>query len=313
MLYIVNDLHGAKPLIQATVNGINRLNSDDILIINGDGAGARGPIMNHLVKIFYEVRRGETDESKLLDAIEGIIGERPEIPRTWIYDTVHAGLFRKLMADRYEKFSECLKKELLEVLEETLTPLSEAAQTRGIRVVYLPGNGEITPEDFSTDDFTTEVAIAPERRFYQRIAKEGYFNRFGIEFVPYATKLGNSTVLISTNLLDLNTEAAIETLKQQGISVDDVFTTVIVHYPPAISPIGGAFSFWTPNKTDIRRSDALRSILSAIQLDEDAQLYFGHIHLGATDARMALYPATMGFTAASYQCTWVKPGTVLKI
>ena len=312
MYYVVNDLHGANSLIDKTVDSINRLNPDDILIINGDGAGARGPRMNNLVKIFYEVRRGETDKLELFKAVQGIVGEEPEIPDDWIYDTVHAGIFRKLMADKYQKFADCLKTELLEVLEETLEPLSEAAQKQGVKLIYLPGNGEITPEDFSTEDFTIEVAVTPEERFYQRLAHNGYFEQYGIEYVPYAAKLEDGTVLLSTNLLDLDEETAVEILDLQGV-LNDIPSKIVVHYPPTIAPIGGAFSFWTPNKMDVKRSDALRRILNVIQPSPDTQIYFGHIHLGATDSRMALYPTTMGFKVVNYHCTWVKPGTVLKI
>ncbi|MBQ3474392.1 hypothetical protein IJH24_03140 [Candidatus Saccharibacteria bacterium] len=312
MFYVINDLHGAKKLIEKAVEGIKHLDLGDVLIINGDGAGARGPIMNNLVKIFYEVRRGETEERKLLEAIEKIIDEEPVIPKEWIYDAVHAGLFRKLMADKYEKFARCLRKELYEVLEETLEPLSDAARERGVQILYLPGNGEITPEDFSTEDYTTEIAVPPEKRFYQCIAKDGYFERFGIEYVPYATKLSNGSALISTNMLDLDERQAVETLCRQGL-LDGTLKEVIVHYPPAIAPIGGAFSFWVPNKMDIKRSDALKNILDILPLEEAAQIYFGHIHLGANDQRMDLYPSSMSFIVTGYQCTWVKPGTVLKI
>lgn len=312
MYYIVNDLHGSKTLIDGLVKEINRFTPDDTLIINGDGAGARGPRMNNLVKIFYEVRRGETDEAELFSAVQEIIGEKPEIEKAWIYDTVHAGLFRKLLADRYEKFADCLRQELLDVLDETLRPISEAAKAHQVRVLYLPGNGEITPDDFSTADISTEIATDPENRFYQKIASGGYFKNFGIEYVPYATELENGAILLSTNLLDLDETAALKILEKKGL-LRAKFSKVIVHYPPAISPIGGAFSFWTPNKMDIKRSDALHNLLGHLDLTGNAQIYFGHIHLGSNDARMAPYPSTMGFRVKEYQCTWVKPGTVLRI
>lgn len=312
MYYVVNDLHGSKKLIEATVEKINQLNPSDVLIINGDGAGARGPRMNNLVKIFYEVRRGEIAEEKLMDAIEEIIGEKPEIDRSWIYETVHAGLFRKLLADRYRKFGVCLRQELLEVLGETLKPISEAAKAHQVRVLYLPGNGEITTEDFSTEDITTEVSVAPEHRFYQKIARQGYFERYGIEYMPYVNKL-SGTIAISTNLLDLPYEEAHAILENTTGLLLGKSSRIIVHYPPAISPVGGAFNFWTPNKMDLKRTAALSDTLKDLPLTDDAKIYFGHIHLGSNDPRMDLYPSTMGFEIAGYQCIWVKPGTVLKI
>ena len=94
--YIVNDLHGNYDLIQQTVDAIMNMAKGDMLIINGDGAGARGPRMNRIVKIFYEVRRGETDISELLSALSGIIGEIPDIPKKVIK-------MKKINGERYCK------------------------------------------------------------------------------------------------------------------------------------------------------------------------------------------------------------------
>ncbi len=311
MIYIVNDLHGNKALTDETVKAIRRMRHDDILIVNGDGAGARGPIMNNLIKIFYEVRRGETDEATLIDAVGAIIGEQPEFPREWIYDTVHGGLFRALLAKRYKAFADCLERELVDVLEETLEPLSEAAMGQGVKFVYLPGNGEITPNDFSTEVYTKEMSVEPEKRFYQRLHNEGFFREYGIDYIPYIAKL-DECLLVSANALDLSTEE-LSRLLEQHISEDDVFKTVIAHYPLEIEPVRGAFSFWTPNQTDVKRSDTLKAILGEVKLDEAAKFYFGHIHLGANDDRMAVYPAAMGFEMSGYQCIWVKPGTVVRV
>ena len=169
--------------------------------------------------MYYIVNDLHGSKTLIDGLVKEIIGEKPEIEKAWIYDTVHAGLFRKLLADRYEKFADCLRQELLDVLDETLRPISEAAKAHQVRVLYLP----------------------------------------------------------------------------------------------AISPIDGAFSFWTPNKMDVKRSDALHNLLVHLDLAGNAQIYFGHIHLGSNDARMAPYPSTMGFRVKEYQCAWVKPGTVLRI
>jgi hypothetical protein len=51
-----------------------------------------------------------------------------------------------------------------------------------------------------------------------------------------------------------------------------------------------------------------------LDIDEDIDIYFGHIHLGAYDERMNRYPAIMTFqTEERKKCNWVKPGSVLKI
>ena len=311
MVFIVNDLHGDKTLTNETIKAISRMRQNDILIIKGDGAGARGPVMNNLIKVFYEVRRGETDEAMLFDAVGAIIGEKPEFPKEWVYDTVHGGLFRALLAERYKAFAECLEIELKNALKETLEPLSEAVSKRGVKLVYLPGNGEITPNDFSTEVYTKEIAVEPEKRFYQKLHREGFFEKYGIEYVPYVTEIGGR-ILISANALDLSIEEVSELLRQH-VSEDDAFKTVIAHYPPEIEPVRGAFGFWTPNQTDIKRSGTLSSIVGRIKLDQNAKFYFGHIHLGVNDDRMMSYPAAMGFEAVGHECIWVKPGTVIRI
>ncbi len=314
MLYVVNDIHGAKKLLEHTLQSMSKMNAGDVLVINGDGAGARGPIMNQIVKIFYEVRRGETAMSALYDEIENVIHERPEIPKEWIYDSVHAGVFRKLMALRYPLFDACMKKEAKEVLEETLLPLSKVAKEKdSIQIVYLPGNGEIVPDDFVVYDITVEKTVTPDKRFYQQLDDDGYFLEFGVHYVKYVRVLPNGVLLLSTHLLDLPEESIDLLLKGQG-AFDKKFSKVLVHYPPAIAPVGGAFDFWTPNKTDISRTEAVGKILAKLQLTDDAMVYFGHIHLGANDARMDRYPSSMTFLTSGFSgCVWVKPGTVMKL
>ena len=313
MFYVVNDLHGAKKLIDATLNSMTRLAQGDVLIVNGDGAGARGPVMNQIVKVFYEVRRGETSPVVLFEEVERVIHEWPDIPQEWIYNSVHAGVFRKLMANRYPLFDACMKQEARDVLEETLRPLSEMAGKCGIKLVYLPGNGEIVPDDFVVDDITTEIAISPGERFYQKLDDEGYFDDFGVEYVRYVKVLPNGVLLLSTHLLDLPADEIQAMLNAFGV-YGIAFSKVIVHYPPAIAPVGGAFDFWTPNKSDIQRTDALGKILAKLQLSDDAMVYFGHIHLGANDARMDRYPSSMSFYTDGFSgCTWVKPGVVKRL
>ena len=310
MFFVVNDLHGAPKLIDQTVKAIEAMTTGDTLIINGDGAGARGPIMNNVVKIFYEVRRGETDLSVLLDAIEDIIGEKPEIPQEWIYDSVHAGVFRKLVANRYRAFELCMREEMKNVLEETLQPLTEAAEKRGVLLVYLPGNGEIVPDDLDVSDITTEKTVDPDERFYQRLHCDGYFKERGVEYIGYASLSPSGRLVLSTHLLDLPEGRIDDFLKSfYGCGL---ITSVFVHYPPAVAPIGKAFEFWTPNKSDIQRTESLRKIIRKLKLPLNAKIFFGHIHLGANDPRMDRYPASMTFrTTEGYECVWVKPGCVM--
>lgn len=313
MIYVVNDMHGSKKLVDKVIKQMHHLNSNDTLIINGDGAGARGPIMNNLVRIFYEVRREESPKQELLSAVKDIIGDEPNIPDAWIYDTVHAGLFRKLLAEKYEVFNHVMEKEIYEALEVTIRPLSEVAKLRGIRVVYLPGNGEIAPTDFSTKDITREISVIPEHRLFNRIAKDGYFKQFDIEYVYYA-KLIDDTLLLSTHLLDLGLGAVLEKMAEAGAlnnlsTISDVVYRVIAHYPIELDAPKEYFDFWTPSKTDIERTETLRNLIDLLSLWR-SKFYFGHIHRGSDDPRMEQYPVTKTFDPNSI---WVKPGEIIRI
>ena len=312
MVYIANDLHGVDALISNVVAEISKMNEGDILIINGDGAGARGPIMNNVVRLYYEVRRGEINKEALFDAVKDIIGEEPDIPQDWIYYSAHAGIFRKLLSDKYPKFAQCMREELNSVIEETLSQLSEAASKQGVKVIYSPGNGEIVPDDFIIDDIAVEKTVTPDERYYAKLARSGFFEKYDIEYVPYAKALSNDSLVIGANLLDLSYADAIAKLVELGIALP--VTNVIVHYPPTIAPIGRSFSFWSPNRSDIERIGALEKILQAV-LDDDknANIFFGHIHLGAKDERMNSLPSSMGFSLPNYRATWVKPGSVIII
>ena len=314
MIYVVNDLHGAPNLLMETMYSISDMKAGDSLIINGDGAGARGPIMNNVVKIFYEVRRGESDVSRLKQEIASIVGEYPEIPDEWIFNSVHAGMFRKLVATRYPEFWHCMNNELNQVIEDTLTQISAAATARSVKVYYAPGNGETVPGDLLTNDITVEHAVAPQYRFYQRLARDGFFKKYNIEYVEYATVLPGGVLVLSSNLLDLPRVDAMQILRDQHILEKEHYK-VIVHYPPTISPIGKAFTFWNPNRSDSQRIEALGEILSKLRMPlQVKRLYFGHIHLGANDQRMEAYPSTMGFMfPGGWIATWVKPGTVLPV
>lgn len=310
-MYVANDLHGHKALVGKVVHAIeSTLEVGDTLIINGDGAGARGPIMNNLVKIFYEVRRGEADFDELVKALTEIIGQKPELAKDSVFSAVHAGVFRAFMAEQYPAFKECVEQELLMVIEDTLRPISLAAKQKGVRVIYVPGNGEIVPSDFDTSDIAVERTLPPEERFYQRIAREGFFAQFGIEYVPYALRLSPKVLLLSTNLLDLPADEALSLVGESGAETAD---TVVVHYPPTATA-GRWFHFWNPNRVDIARIDALKALLNGLSI-HNAIIYFGHIHLPASDARMDQLPPAIGFgyDGDENNGLWVKPGEVIKI
>ncbi len=314
-MYVVNDLHGDPTLVKQVADTIAKLPRGETLILNGDCIGSRGPVMNRIVKLYYEVIRDEALERDLFCAIADIIGKEPKIPPWWIYDTVHSGIFLKLVSNRYKKFRELALHEQFDVLEETLGPLSMAAESSGVSLIYLPGNGEIVLDDLSTKDITVERSVHPAERYYQILAKRGCFADYGVKYIPYAHLLAEDVALISVNLLDLEDWEFDYMLQSHGL-VNRKISKVIVHYPPVLSPVHKAFPFWMPNNTDIRRQAALRKILELrLQLSERAKVYFGHVCLSTADSRMGSFPDTMNLSLSErpYRSIWVKPGTVLKI
>lgn len=310
-MYIINDLHGNPGLVEKAVNGIKAMTKKDVVMLNGDIAGARGPVQTEVAKQYYEVRRGERAYGSFLEILEDIVGERVTFPKEWVYNSVHAGMFRALMSARFDAYKKNVEKELREVIADTMIPLAEAAKEVGVKLIYLAGNGEIVPSDLSIRDITFEQALPPEERFYQKLDKEGYFKKIGVEYVPYVYNLHNEVALISTNLLDLDTDVAIKTMKKAGL-IGAELKTVIVHYPPMIDPIEERFKFWKPNIVDVFRADALNMILNSLRF-QNGMIFFGHIHLPATDERMEKYPAIIRFGYGSNDAIWVKPGEVVEV
>ena len=311
-IFLVNDLHGHPALIEKAISAISSMQKGDKLIINGDGAGARGPKMNEIVRVFYKVKRGEVDFEELVATINAAIDDDVKFPKDWAFDALHAGLFRKVLADHSPKFRRLMEDEILGVIKDTLQPLSQAAQDK-VKIIYLPGNGELVPDDFCSGNIDVEELVQPERRFYQRLANQGYFDQYRIAYVPYFT-FGqlNRIALFSINLLDMSAGEAVAKLWKSENFRAEKPSAIVVHYPPSVSPVGAAFPFWTPNRMDRKRAETLSRILDAFSIS-GIPIYFGHIHLGPNDPAMVPYPQTMSFDICGNSCVWVKPGEVIKI
>ena len=174
-MYIVNDLHGDPGLVEQTAKAIGELPRGETLVLNGDCVGSRGPVMNRIARLYYEVRRGETPEKALLNAVAEVIGREPKIPPWWIKESVHSGVFLKLVANRYKAFHDLAMREQFNVLCTTLQPLSMAAQYNDVKLIYLPGNGEIVLDDIITKDITRDRTVELGDRYYQLMARRGCF------------------------------------------------------------------------------------------------------------------------------------------
>ena len=327
-IFLFNDSHGNPKMVEKVVGLIDDMWPGDIVIANGDIAGSRGPKMNELARIYYNVRRAEKDESVLHEAVRKLTGEQICIPHEWIYDATHFGMFRALLAERNTKFRELIDSEITCAIDETLTPLGAAAKKRGVTIYYLPGNGELVPFDVDTSDIKVERTVDPDDFYYNKLARAGRFASDGIQFVPGAKLLprySGNILLLSTYLLDKDRKDIAMALGSVGAFGRErvEISKVVVHYPPMIAPLGKSFPFWKYGEVDERRIGALGNILGRLKLRDGAKIFFGHIHLGATDQKMDFYPQFMGWNkticldpsrlSVTAKCIWVKPGEIVQI
>ena len=328
-MYVLNDFHGNSKLTEDAIRLIREIvKPGDVIIANGDIAGSRGPLMNNLADIYYRVIRSEIDESALYEEVWRLVGERISIPREWVREAAHFGIFRALLAERNAKFRELVSSEIVNAINETLAPLGAAAKECGATIYYLSGNGELVPFDFDTsNDISVEKTISPEGYYYNKLARAGHFDSFGIQFVPGAKLLPHPdgyVLLLSTYLLDKDESSIKMELESVGAFGREKveIAKVIVHYPPMVAPLGASFGFWKCKEVDKRRIEALDNMLGLLQLRSGAELYFGHIHLGAGDQRMNQYPPFMGWNKTvgpkgcaqvTIKCIWVKPGEMIQI
>lgn len=328
-IYVLNDFHGNSKLTEDAIRLIHEIvKPGDVIIANGDIAGSRGPLMNNLADIYYRVIRSEIDESALYEEIWRLVGERISIPREWVREAAHFGIFRALLAEHNARFRELVSSEIVYAIDETLAPLGAAAKECGATIYYLSGNGELVPFDFDTSNgISVEKTINPEDYYYNKLARAGHFDSSGIQFVPGAKLLSHpdgNVLLLSTYLLDKDESSIKMELESVGAFGREKveIAKVIVHYPPMIAPLGATFGFWKCKKVDKRRIEALDNTLGLLQLRSGAELYFGHIHLGAGDQRMDQYPPFMGWNKAvgpkgcakvTIKCIWAKPGKIVQV
>ena len=327
-IFVFNDPHGNSQMVKKVAGLIDNMWPGDIVIANGDIAGSRGPKMNELARIYYNVRRAEKDESVLREAVWKLTGEQICIPREWIYDATHFGMFRALLAERNAKFRELIDSEITCAIDETLKPLGAAAKKRGVTIYYLPGNGELVPFDVDTSDIKVERTVDPEDFYYSKLARVGRFASDGIQFVPGVKLLprhSGNILLLSTYLLNQDQKDIAMALRSVGAFGPEraEISKVVVHYPPMIAPLGKSFPFWKYGEVDERRIGALGGILGRLKLCYGAEIYFGHIHLDATDQKMDFYPQFLGWNKAidlepsrlsvTVKCIWVKPGEMIQI
>lgn len=307
MIFVVSDLHGSPLLVSKTAEAIGKMQKGDTLIINGDGIGTRGPRVSRVVSLFYDIRRGLRTIPELEQAAAEIIGKPINIPADWVYKTPHSGVFLKLLS-QYPEFDACARQEISGLLPSTLRPLHEAAKGK-VKLVYLPGNGEIAYADFVTDNIEQENTLPPEKRLFHSMWKLDLFRLYGVYYVPKYLLLRQEIALVSTNLLDIPREQAAQVIHRHDVSR---VKTIIVHYPPSYTALREDFDFWQPNRIDIKRIMALKILLREFP-QTGIKIIFGHVHLGSDDIRMEPYPPCLKYIYRQNTCVWTKPGEVLAI
>ncbi len=171
MIKIINDIHGNRELLKEILN--ERIAPGDIVVANGDIAGSRGPIAAEVVRLFYEVERGETAKAELDDFVSEVLDKKVALSDDIVYRAIHSGTFQKYLADKYPAFRQLIVDETkanLGIIEE----ICAYTTPKGGEVEIVPGNGEMSALDFDVSKgVDKEVTVSPLERVYNQLALRG--------------------------------------------------------------------------------------------------------------------------------------------
>lgn len=303
MIKIFNDVHADPDLMKRILN--LKIDQGDILVANGDFFGGRGPITNKIVKVYYEVRRGEAPKYELQELISAVIDEPIYLEQVLIFNSVHSGTFLAELCRRNSKFRAIVEDETRQNLVE-LDRISKNIERQGGKLVYLPGNCEITISDFDiTSGVHGEKTLPPKKRFFNRLAAEGAFSSHGTEYVNQLKVIEGNTLLIPIDFLDEWIEERIEIPDSEDI------TQAIVHYPPFNQNVVDCFHRlfgFTVNAMDNVRMYAVSEILD--HFPNLKVVVFGHIHPGISKESTEKLPTSVVFQDEGRQLIWNCPGNV---
>ncbi len=303
MFKVFNDVH-ADPDLMKRIASL-KVNPGDILVANGDFLGSRGPITNEIVKIFYEVKRGETTKYELQRIFSTVLGKTVFIEESLITKAIHSGTFLAEMCRRHSKFKVIVEDEVRQNLVD-LDRISGKVRAQGGTLIYLPGNCEITISDFDVrNGVNGEKVLPPKERFFNQLAAENAFSSHGTEYVNQPRLIGESTLLVPIDFIDEWVEGA-KTLSQ----VESI-TSLIVHYPPyspnVISCFNKLFGY-EPNIMDNLRMYAVSEIID--ELPNLELIVFGHIHPGISQEAIEKLPTSVIFREKGCRLVWNCPGNV---
>lgn len=299
---VCNDIHSAHYLLCEVLRGLMELNDGDCLVINGDLAN-RGMITNPIVALYYNAKRSgsETDKKDLLDLLH--LYDENIVLDDLVEKSIHSGTFLSELARRYPLFKQVMEDELQENMKY-MRVIGTFAHMRGVRVYFVPGNGEIFPLDFDTSEGVDKEKLVPEPdRVLSRLRSSGIFGQNHVILVDYPLVLRHRVALIPLNVIDQNGPMDIS-----GEDLTDV-THVITHYPPTAESMFAFFGIafgYNPNQSEYARFAATSRHL--MEFKNRLHVYCGHIHPGADKQRNMALPVSANFRANDNTITWVKPG-----
>ena len=285
-----------------------KISQGDILIANGDFLGGRGPITNKIVKVFYEVKRGETSKYELQEIFSAVLKTPVFIEDDLVFRAIHSGTFLAEMCRRFDGFNTIVEDETRHNIAQ-LDKISKKIGAQGGRLVYLPGNGEITISDFDvTSGVDGEKTLPPSERLFNRLAEEKVFSAYGTEYVNQPQVIQDNTLLIPIDFLDQWIDG------KTAIPNAENIVNLIVHYPPFNPKITDCFyklfGFKT-NEMDILRMNAVSGIIKCLpNLDI---VVFGHIHPGINKESIEKLPTSVIFKEFGHQLVWNAPGNVFAL
>lgn len=317
MIYVCNDLHGNGRLLSEVTRFVDQyLQADDTLLINGDLAGARGPILDDVVSNYYKARMGQISCSKMREVLHRHFGDIDfDCSDSLILDTLDSGVFCKILADHSPKVMEVVKREQYQQEQLAHSAILNAVQAKGASALLLRGNGEVTILDHLVSHITAEDYSVPPQ---YKPAEEPDLSGNKVPQINNLQGVGHpDRLILLIGHETLKDEQSIE-LARAAVKDHPIYR-IAVHYPPAITTEvqnGLGFDFQV-NRLSQEKMDNLTKLLSQLNLSSDCQLFYGHYHpavgeisnLGLKD----FFTAPIPVGQRQLLCTWVRPGAVCPI
>lgn len=307
MIKIINDIHGNRELLKEILN--ERIAPGDIVVANGDIAGSRGPITAEVVRLFYEVGRGETAKAELDDFVSEVLDKKVALSDDIVYRAIHSGTFQKYLADKYPTFRQLIVDETkanLGIIEE----ICAYASPKGGEVEIVPGNGEMSALDFDVSKgVDKEVTVSPLERVYNQLALRGLFGEMGAFYANYPRLINEDTLVLPVDYVEIWMSGNARSVFNVGR-----VRRVITHYPPydeTMLRVMKNVMNYKENTLGIDRMKAVKEILDTCPNLE--LVVFGHIHRATTAEEVAKLPLSMEFETGKYRLIWNRPGHVYKL